>query len=1556
MACIYYDTKKNKQYNSIQDLIKDFYKDFKKFQLKNTAIFSAEEIQKSTVDKILAIKEINAYKKSEGEEVLDFITKEHPGLFNQYSLLAGQERLAPEFIQINRIHKYILNKIGSLGVIDISGLTYNQKTLDELKAMGGLESAEENKLIYLLNEVEQIIEHEEQTKKFGTFIHQLISLKLLGKDQEYNNLFSGFFRDKENNYIFGSYSEKEWKSRLNSIVNEVVDKVLKFGTPITEIFLTTDVINIKGKIDLIAVDTSGDAHIFEIKISKTDYKNWDSAKQLTLDWQLAMYRQLLGQHINVDATRLYAIPIYMPTLGNPNTVYLEDFANRISESKSGLGPVGRITERANQLLPRKVVVAYDPDREKRILNKLHTLLDNYKIETGIEDYDVDKIIENAKKRYEKEKIWRKWNQFKDIEGLDSGYMEAQTEAEFREKIEKYVAHAKLQMNRNVSILKDAMISAIKTGQDIKTSSYSNKKDMIANHLLKEYLNDEWDVINDIPEALPMGLIVLKSKRNGRVNIISLSINNFKASSPYGNRDYGDLEFIKAFLFVNEFKKELFPSSTDKLGEIIVYNPVTGQSDYGNVVTKFKDFKNIMYERGLQDSLKITENDLLGIENIAMYNLDVSLRSYRGADKEKVNKLFSIFNDQNLEQIDLSKLLDIQKAFFEEFPEYKEKTLSTELNFNDDKELLLAMLQTAIISKNQTELSADFQNMSKFSLQFSDFKSLIAALYSRDQAEYDKAGRRIQGIVQGLAWTTPDWVRSNDLRNINKIMSTGNQHIGERMLKASESIFNFTDKYYDAINFSKAERNWVGETQSKHKNLWLQSNGTVANIFKTKNPYIDDLENRLDSNERAYLKNMLLIINGWKLEIPSKELEKLNADSLESLQKNDKIKTAIEDGSYFEMPLVRREELTRYGEAFTTPGKLWQDKIKPYMHEINDYIDPRELLKGDLENIHLQQMGFYEMYDIYGKQTPDYKAKVLEKNGVSYFEWNLDTIAHRIAFNKIRKQVFDRRLPILNAYIWWIKLIGSKQNIDLSKQLEYVTNQVNLSVYDEPIIDDEFKDLTTLTSILKKASTVGMLAFRPVFLAKEMTIGVIKGVSLAATQIYGEDQFSAADLTKAYEKLLTIDHKFSSEFNLIDKMNAFYRFANMDVNTLAKKLQSDRRGIFRGLSRWMYAANTIPDYYNRLSLFLAKMIHDGSYEAHTNEGGVFKYDPTKDKRFSYYLENRENNKDAQERYIPKKGDEKYNKQRQHYLLLMEQLNMEYKGELTAPMTEGDLITKAYSEKERSSFKSFTDMAYGYYDKDAQSQANNTWWGTAMLQFMQFWPGKMKMWFAKPITEEDIRKDPSSSPMGRFEQEFVMKGDKKVLLWRKPVLDENGEYVFENNQLKIEPTEENTGDPLLKWTGTPYEGLAYSLFYTLQDIVRMDFTAIKNNTARRNRTMYALSDAVLMFIVLGILRAMLGAIIAEKGTEGISGELLQFVASAEKKVYNEYNIFNNTLGAIKSEPVFLSWGRKTGGDMLDVLTGDKNITEFLSRNVGAAEFMKDWGDSDFLKSFNSNYRGK
>jgi hypothetical protein len=253
----------------------------------------------------------------------------------------------------------------------------------------------------------------------------------------------------------------------------------------------------------------------------------------------------------------------------------------------------------------------------------------------------------------------------------------------------------------------------------------------------------------------MGVIVLKNKRTGNVNIMSLSINQFYATSELEGKNYGDLEFLKSFLFANMFKEDLFPQSNGKLAQILVYNPINNSVYSRTSIDEYDKFKERMYKSGLKDALKLTEKNISGIEDIAIYNLDVNLRKFDGSRKEDINMIFSKFRDTNLDTMDIEQLIDIQRLFFEKFSEYKDRTMKDSINFEDPKEVLLALLQVAIVSKGQMSLSGDFQRMSKLSLGFSDLYSLVAALYTNDKIKYDKEGRKIQGLVQGLLWTTPD---------------------------------------------------------------------------------------------------------------------------------------------------------------------------------------------------------------------------------------------------------------------------------------------------------------------------------------------------------------------------------------------------------------------------------------------------------------------------------------------------------------------------------------------------------------------------------------------------------------------------------------------------------------------------------------------------------------------------------------------------------------------------------------------------------------------------------
>lgn len=159
------------------------------------------------------------------------------------------------------------------------------------------------------------------------------------------------------------------------------------------------------------------------------------------------------------------------------------------------------------------------------------------------------------------------------------------------------------------------------------------------------------------------------------------------------------------------------------------------------------------------------------------------------------------------------------------------------------------------------------------------------------------------------------------------------------------------------------------------------------------------------------------------------------------------------------------------------------------------------------------------------------------------------------------------------------------------------------------------------------------------------------------------------------------------------------------------------------------------------------------------------------------------------------------------------------------------------------------------------------------------------------------------MGAIVQDFVeetdpITGEKvKKLRYFKTIEKEDG-------TIDVEETDEDTGDPVLKWTGTPYEGLWYSLMGTVKDVLKLDFKHIKGEEERNRRALFALADAGLMFMLLAIMKAILDGIIEESGTEGLSGTLLNMSSAVNNKVLNEYNVYQSTLGAVNSEPVFLS----------------------------------------------------
>ena len=1540
MGCIY--TKNGTDYN-LMELSKLFYTS--KVPLSNSSIYSssekAESVKKIINDEIL--KNRGAWenlKEDKFGQLYEFISEENSEFFESIGE-SGRSRLAPEYIKEKRISKFIENKLIDNPSPDTKDVKVNlSKDLETLKKM--FPSTSNEVLQYYLNEILDIIDIEEKTRNFGIGLHNLVECFVKGHDtnsSEYKGQFDALYKEHEN---ILSDDKKGWKIKIDRIVENIYNHVSALGDPISEVLIiTNNVVNLKGRIDLVVITDSGQAHIFDIKVSKHHYSDWDSAKLRTVDWQLALYRQLLGQHIKIKGTTLNLIPIKVGSTIDgkldPGNLTFTGVINRSAENPE-LQMNGTIHRIAEKIIPTKTIVEHDDSRKTEIIQTLNVLFPDYSIRTSKENTDIEEIVKIAKKRGR----WEWSHDVKDVDGIQKDKITVnkfnsdgtirsneEMETEFRSKVQVLIDYLKSIENRNVGVLADALMNAVLDPLKNPIELGSKDKKISVNKVMKDYINGDYEVVQDIEEATALGIILLRNKKSNEYVVISISANNQKAK--YNDEMYfSDIEYHKVLLILDKFYDDL-DMDYRTIQDIIVYNLEGVQLKYKPLEKALSDYKVILQRNHM--TTKLNTSHLISPLKNAVNVIRSTYRAYSGSDKEAVENIFKAF-DEPFDSITYEKLKEARDAMVKAFPELSDKTTSSEISFNDEKEYIFALLNVAMLFKSGYSPVGDFEGMKNWGIYFSDFKSLVSSLYTHNQSEYDQREKKILGIIGGLKTITPDKVSSRDLQTINQIISNANSQIRHLLVEQSSQIRFLTKQYFEDINYTKTSMNWIGDARSQFKNLFEVEGGEISNRLRMKNPYSLDSKNAMSDAERKYAKQILFEIKKYMLNLSDREIKLINPDSLDSLRANDKIAKAIDDGSYFSIPLIRSEQIDR-NKKYLDEFNAIKETAKDRFGEIYDFLNPQELSAEDLKRAKVIQEGFYEMYDVYSKQSEAFKIEMINKNGIDYYELNLDTIAHRVAFSKIRKNILDNRLPIINNYIWWMKLLAGKQNKDISKELEYIANQLKLAAYDQPIVEEEFEDVVSATSLAKRMTTALMLAFRPVLLVKELSIGLFKGASLAATQIYGKDQFNLGDLTTAVKKMLTIDNKLSQDWNLLDMINNYYGFANMDTNTISKKMQTNRRGLFMGLNRWMYASNTIPDYYNRLSLFIAKMIHDGSYDAHyLDDKKMLRYDPKKDGRFSYYFENRDKYKSKSGKFTPAPNDVKFNEQRNLYNLLISELNKERVDTGREMYEDDDIVDQAYSEKERASFKSFTDTAYGYYDKDSQAQWHNTTFGIVFLQFMQFWPGKMHMWFGKPVGTKESKISLDQSPTGRFTQKVTKDENGNDVKWyRKAIYNEEGEI------LRFEEVTEDTGDPLIIWEGTPQEGLVYSILYTLQDIFKGDFKEALSNTERMNRVYFAMADTLMMMLIFGLIKALLDAFIEENGTDGISGNTALFMQSATKKVLTEANMYENTLGALRTEPAFISAGTRLASDIADVITNDRTIQSLTSRNFRAAEFWQE-----------------
>ena len=1395
----------------------------------------------------------------------------------------------------------------------------------------------------------------------------------------YSKIFDGYFKRKGSEYI-----EKQIDELINLTIdyNKTVDKSFKYTekevnsikqnikertrewfnqtvADQSKEFLSNVWLNkqqpinssngISSPVSLLAI-SDGDnpiIDIYEIKVSRIKFDEWHSAKKLRTDYKLGLNRQLLDgivpSTVDVANSSLFVLPIWLPTDSN-GLLRLEDFAidslkERSAESSVNnnmLGETGIITTNLRKLfpIPSKENLKESDEALKLIDKVLTTAFPKYNFRTKIRNSNAKALIEKALANASGRTEIRIKNHLTGERIIEPNTPEGIER--FKKRVDEYVEE--LNNTKDTSVTN--IIKIIRTAKSNGRFT-SNKLSDGFIRTFGKYLSDEWEMVTNRPEFTSNGVILFKNVNTLIAEPVAITVNNlpqitnmglgttvvgkfqkdsdFKNNSNIWSASNKNIEVIKTLLILNTVPSTL---QGYKLGFTQVFDLATNTSDSSMVFKEEAYNFNLLWDHVSKDlslennfkNKKITRASFVDV----LY-ADILAKLIPLDNQILMGEFNQIpFDDLFTNQERLTWFRKFKDAIEKEYPHLKTGVGYRISDYDKDIDYIYSLVSLGITEfsniKNTYDIAAP-----EFGITAEDVFNLPKAVFGKKGApKYDKSGNKIVGIVQGYQFSTSDSMPSKFIGDMLNIVTIAMNRITVDYNKFKNPVINNTKAMYEELGRLKAEQVLLGDADKFYEPFFEKDGSKISHDFKLLNPWGNTPT--LTDAQRKYLKKFIYFLY---LAHPQANH---NLDTYEKFEKSEDLQTMLSTGEIeriLRVPLMRKKA-TSVWKKLSTDG-FWKF-IGNTKDTVLNELDYREATGAEAE--YEQEIGVMKEANNLGKiynrfnaqiHNDSYREGLIEEYGVSHWEINLDTIILSFAYENFKEKYLNQAMITVKAAVESLKFHGAQhgKTEEVEKVIKTLIDQLKVSVYNiSPLKGTESEKFFSLVKTAQKITSLMVLAFRPAMFVKEIVVGTLKNTSYAWSKIYGEDSFDGKHLTEAYEKLFTRE-----DWDLIMEINNLYRVANRDLNQIVDKTKVDRHGL-NFFGNFMYWSNTAPDYINRLALFFAKALKDGSYKAHSldSEGNLI-YDARKDERYSYYLQMRD-----RYNYQIHKTDTKYNDQRALYLAQIKTFNEEAIFEGDTLLEEKDLLPQAYTNKEKESIVTFTAMAYGYYDHERTPLIKHGPIGILFGQFMTFWPAKVKYYFAPEGTE---------SKRGHFNHKHTIVDGKKTYYYLKYSKDEEGnDYVEEVPETELTP--EDGRMKAIEWVGDPMEGLMTSLgltarhLFTGNSIDEIDPQRLNNAKVMLHDIIVAMLSILFGLILFGKVK---GIDVSAKGSGPTKwSEMDQYERLAAKIILNTTNEFDpiSLLGSVQSTPTFVTALGKLSGDFNNLFTGHTDMETFFRNN--------------------------
>lgn len=656
-------------------------------------------------------------------------------------------------------------------------------------------------------------------------------------------------------------------------------------------------IKLLGIIDLLVVDSDGQVHIYDYKTSDKAHVDFNSAKKLTFDYQLAIYRQLLeGYGLPVSKAMLGIIPLSMqdfdgatgnfsnivPPMTNINgvkeiNVDYRDRNPRLSyDSASAF-----ITNNVDMIMPVEPVEdLVTKDFVEHMSTGFAKLFPGYKFNKQLNEA----TLEALKKDVRYNTSTGKWT-LPDLKNRGKT-LSFDTQAEAYRALESYHEQLLSSKTRETERLIGNIRTAINTGNtNFLPLSTRKIKGHSAGWFIKEcsrYCNSEWKVM-DVPELTSLGVMLLFNKRAKYFDVLVIDntpletqlkfkkgttiLGEFASDVEFKQRGIsalegtvGSVDLIKAMLALNELP-DLFREGKFKIGEIRVLNQKDETGRHTSAWQLLQNFNELTKNGRAGVNNNFSNGRIQFLENYQLAYYNMVQFCALGRESSRLNNVLSEF-ETNPIILDhsIENLIKMKKMMEQEYPNLTE-TKTTD--FASPQGIVYGYLLKAI----------------------KDLRGMHYVQETRD-------GNKIVLMIDN-----PDVMASDNLRNMYKVTTDGLVHLRTNLNNFAAEMRTAMEKFWKAKGYSTERRNLVGDQLSLFKNMFVKDrDGNIDSRMRVKSPFVD---RTLDAAEKEFLTFWLDKLNRYRFpNISESELEELRLDP---------------NSEYYDVPLMEASSATKLQE-------------------------------------------------------------------------------------------------------------------------------------------------------------------------------------------------------------------------------------------------------------------------------------------------------------------------------------------------------------------------------------------------------------------------------------------------------------------------------------------------------------------------------------------------------------------------------------------------------------------------------------------------------------------